>query len=312
MEDGKSLVVREETSVAFVANQTKAAINSGIRSVARAAVSQVEDLPVGQIRQVLDAVCAGHPFAMRTMVETSLTFNSDDEYSAIVEAMEPDEIQHIMEISENIFSQDSFHVISPLDHHDDALWIPITEEEKEAIDRSEDANLQSRVRSINPVSSSVKVEGPWAIFHKKTAVDKESIISYVSAVVNARRSNDWKEDMLRAIGLEVLAFVFHHDDEIRARVQKISPKFEIEVKAFLENNQHDLEVLIAQRHEDALDDMGMADTVLPEEEQSTESLLGELSELEALAGGDVQEAEIASSDIDDALSAAFQKGIPNE
>ncbi len=231
------------------------------------AVHDLERYDRGQVRAFLEqsGLTSNLP-RLREVVEASLMFVGGEEHSSLVAALEPQEIAHIVPLSPEIFSGDNFHLIRAGDLSDRSRWDIITREHYERIVASGDQKLIARLANFHsePWTAKGKAEGPWAMFREDIEIFADAVLSYFSAICNADRPSEWKEEAIRAIGLDLLSVAERSFPEIYWRCLREYPSIADALRARREKPEviHDA----AESHREAIAqlraDLGAADVDL--------------------------------------------------
>lgn len=167
------------------------------------------------------------------LIEASFTWRGDGEHSSLLEALDPSHVAVIVVGSSAIVSCEHFDLIHPADYNDSESWLPITEQQYEIILESNDQSLIRRTavfRSLYGVNR-------WYFYRDDLVIVPESVLSYFSAICNADRSDEWKEESLRAVGLDLLAVASRKYEEIYWDCLRWFPDIADEIKERSERPQ---------------------------------------------------------------------------
>lgn len=179
------------------------------------AVALIEDLPPAEIRLYLEeSGLTADPFKLGEFVVKSLICCGGEEHSGILAVLQPSEIGKIIGISPEIFDEDLF--ISQDEFENPQNWGTITNAQALAILASGNRKMIARLKNHHPMSHTLegKKDGPWSLYLTDVKIRPETVNAYFSAIFHSENSEDWKEDSIRAIGLELLAFSANFFPEI--------------------------------------------------------------------------------------------------
>lgn len=223
------------------------------------AVWTLEELPANEIReylaenQMLDDV-----LMLRQIAESSLTLTGSEEYSAIIAALEPAEIGKVVSASPEVFSQERFDLIHPLDYSNPEKWLALSDEEAELIKQSNDQRL---IRQMHKFSEDAEFAGgrkggQWAILKNELTIMPVTVAGYVSAIYNADRDDEWKEASLNALGVPLLAYATKFRVGVLRDISEVSPDLAETVAtiAFAEEDENLLRKA-CERHQELADEM---------------------------------------------------------
>lgn len=254
-------------------------LSGGKRQEIRSFVGELENLPRNELREVICAACPDS-VSMCSLVESAFDFDGGKELTPLIAALTPEEIGAIIDVSPNIFRGEHFFLVHPNDFIDPSKWEPITVEQKKIIEESGDQNLISRISKLggndDPRGNKAVFQTAYVMHSDVIDVSIESISSYILAICHAEQDDDWKEESLEAMGLEMLRYVFDRDSEIREMCYRISPVLHDRVMA----TRNDLrQEAIAERHLDILEKVaGRVDDAVGER-QSSEDIMDDLKSL---------------------------------
>lgn len=171
------------------------------------AVALIEDLQPAEIRLYLEeSGLTANPLKLGEWVGKSLSCCGGEEHSGILAVLKPEEIGSIVGIDPEIFDQDLF--ISQDEFENPLNWGLITNAQAQAILDSGDRKMIARLKNHHPMSHTHegRKEGPWSLYLTDVKIRPETVNAYFSAIFHSENSEDWKEESIRAIGLELLAF----------------------------------------------------------------------------------------------------------
>jgi len=198
-------------------------------------VSELEELPQDQIRGALEVFgILEDPLRLRETVEASLKLVGDEEHSAIMAVLEPEEIGQIVALSPEVFSQEICDLIHPMDFHNPDKWYLLTDEQRKRIESSGNKFYCQLIYDLRGESwAHQKDKGPWAIFKDHVKIFSQTVLGYVSAICFAhQRDDEWKLESLENIGLPLIAYAATEcseildlcrelDDELVKRIRQI-------------------------------------------------------------------------------------------
>lgn len=198
--DNETAVVSDEIAVVPATPKLSAITPIGI-------ATYLEELPAEKVRGELEVSgILNNPIMLKAVVEKSLSFRGDEEYSAVIAALEPKELSHLIATSEEIFNNNELYLIHPEASGDEKEWRNVREKEAKRILASGDLRLIARLSFFlhDPAQSISK--GIWKIHQEDVALMVDGIQSYLSAICNAEKDDEWKEKMVRAMGLHLVAY----------------------------------------------------------------------------------------------------------
>jgi len=274
--------------------------------------SELEELPREQLRQALKFYGLDkNPVRLRELTEASLKLVGDEEHSAIVAALESEEIGEIVSLSPQIFSTDKCDLIHPDDYKNPDKWILIPLATKEAIVASGNQKLIDRLANLHEEPWAQKAKnGPWGLFKQPVAISPEAVFAYVSAIANAsKRSDEWKIACFDAIGFSLIAYVAKKMPELQiiSICNDIDPDLGQRISALMSDP-----CLEAK----ALEGTDLAMAVFEEQPDSREpqkDLSRLVDELRKMGVNDPGTEEIgALAKDEEILNAALRKGVSEE
>jgi hypothetical protein len=137
------------------------------------------------------------------LIELSFSWTWWEEYSVLIEALKPEEIWIMIKYDNEIFTKTRDVEINEDDYKNPLNWLELTNWEYELIKKEWDESILSLLKKMDdPISWKVK----WYIFKNKIQISADSIYSYFSSIINSSNSDDWKEQSLLAIDLNLLAY----------------------------------------------------------------------------------------------------------
>lgn len=223
------------------------------------AVGILEDLPTGEIREFLaENQMLGDVLMLRQIAEASLTLTGGEEYSAIIAALEPAEIAQVVNVSPEIFSQERFDLIHPLDYTNPEKWLALSDEEAESIKQSNNQRIIRRMHKFGEDTEFAggRRKGQWAVFKDELTILPVAVAGYVSAIYNADRDDEWKEASLHMLGVELLAYAAKFRVGVFRDISEISPELaEVVANAAFAEEDESLLRKAGERHQELADEM---------------------------------------------------------
>ncbi len=274
------------------------------------AVASLENLPLKQIRRYLvESGIISDVVRLREVAEASLAMCCGDEHSAIIAALEPDEIAGIVAVSPEIFTGETFHLIHLNDYDNLNLWEMISLERKEGIMQSGDRLLINRLHNFHPEPWTRKGEsGPWGLFKQEIAVIPQTVLAYLSAIYNAERDEAWKEQSAAAMGVELLAYGAGFYKGIKDMLLDISPKLAAEVEVV---ESAGLQGRVAEIHFEAKKAEEISNIPgITKEDKTTAQMIAELRAM-GIENPTSEDVEILKKTSND-LEILIREGIPEE
>lgn len=225
----------------------------------REAVGVLEELSPKEIREYLaENQILGDALMLRQVAEASLTLTGGEEHSTIIAALEPAEIAQVVNVSPEVFSQERFDLIHPLDYNNPKKWLALSDEEAESIKQS---NNQSIIRRMYKFSEDAdfaggRKGGQWAIFKDELTILPVAVAGYVSAICNSDKDNEWKERSLSALGVPLLAYASKFRVGVFRDISEISSELaEVVANAVFSEEDETLLRKAGERHQELADEM---------------------------------------------------------
>lgn len=223
------------------------------------AVGVLEELTEKEIREYLaENQILDDAMMLRQVAESSLTLTGGEEHSAIIAALEPAEIAKVVSASPEIFSQERFDLIHPLDYSNPEKWLALSDEEAESIKQSNDRRL---IRQMHKFSEDAEFAGgrkggQWAILKNELTIMPVTVAGYVSAICNADKDDEWKEASLNALGVPLLAYASKFRIGVFRDISEISPELaEVVANAAFAEEDESLLRKAGERHQELADEM---------------------------------------------------------